>query len=428
MTLTIVHGGRSVTQEPRDFEMTKSTRRYICSIGLATLGVFATLTTIDRKSVAATQDDQTKTIVETAQGVGQFNTLVAAVQAAGLVETLQGPGPFTVFAPTDDAFAKLPEGTIASLLEPENKEELTSILTYHVVAGKVTSEQVVKIDSADSVNGASLKIKVVDGSVMINDAKVVTADILCSNGVIHVIDSVLLPQAQEATTTDKPKTIVETAQDAGQFNSLVAAVAAAGLVDTLQSPGPFTVFAPTDEAFAKLPAGTVESLLKPENKDKLTAILTYHVVAGKVTAEQVVKLNAAETVNGANVVIKVVDGTVMLNNVKVVKTDIICSNGVIHVIDGVLLPPSGEAAAMKIIETAIAQGANMYNSGHHAACATLYNQTINELMSTKVGQPYAAQMQTVLNTAAHQHSAGDKAWTLRRGLDRMYGKLQKAAK
>ncbi len=134
--------------------------------------------------------------------------------------------------------------------------------------------------------------------------------------------------------------IVDTAVAAGQFETLAAALGAAGLVDTLKGDGPFTVFAPTDDAFAKLPAGTVESLLKPENKDQLTAILTYHVVAGKVKAADVVKLDSASTVNGADVSISVKGDAVMINNATVVSADVKASNGVIHVIDTVLLPPS----------------------------------------------------------------------------------------
>ena len=132
--------------------------------------------------------------------------------------------------------------------------------------------------------------------------------------------------------------IVDTAVAAGSFKTLAAALQAAGLVDTLKGEGPFTVFAPTDEAFAKLPAGTVEDLLKPENKAKLVAILTYHVVSGKVLADQVTKMNSAKTVNGESLTISVNDGTVMVDNAKVVKIDILCSNGVIHVIDSVVLP------------------------------------------------------------------------------------------
>ena len=132
-------------------------------------------------------------IVDTAVGAGQFKTLAAALQAAGLVDTLKGPGPFTVFAPTDAAFAKLPAGTVESLLKPENKAKLTAILTYHVVPGAVKAEQVTKLDEAKTVNGAMVKVSTDHGKVMINDANVVNADIPASNGVIHVIDRVILP-------------------------------------------------------------------------------------------------------------------------------------------------------------------------------------------------------------------------------------------
>jgi uncharacterized surface protein with fasciclin (FAS1) repeats len=132
-------------------------------------------------------------IVDTAVAAGQFKTLAKALDAAGLVATLKGSGPFTVFAPTDAAFAKLPAGTLQNLLKPENKAKLTAILTYHVVPGAVTAEQVTKLSEAKTVNGAVLRVSLRDGKVMINDADVVKPDIETSNGVIHVIDAVLLP-------------------------------------------------------------------------------------------------------------------------------------------------------------------------------------------------------------------------------------------
>jgi uncharacterized surface protein with fasciclin (FAS1) repeats len=135
-----------------------------------------------------------KDIVDTAVSAGQFKTLVTAVSEAGLVDTLKGKGPFTVFAPTDDAFAKLPEGTVASLLLPENKAKLVAILTYHVVPGKVLAKDVVKLSQAATVQGSSVDIRVEDGKVYVDDAQVVKTDIHCSNGVIHVIDSVILPE------------------------------------------------------------------------------------------------------------------------------------------------------------------------------------------------------------------------------------------
>ncbi|MEC9372504.1 MAG: fasciclin domain-containing protein [Planctomycetota bacterium] len=268
-------------------------------------------------------------IVDTAVSAGSFNTLVAAVKAAGLVDTLKGDGPFTVFAPTDEAFAKLPSGTIDRLLRPENKALLQSILTYHVVPGKVTADKVTKLSNAETANGQRVDIKVSNGTVMVDNAKVVKTDIMTSNGVIHVIDTVIMPATDD---------IVDTAVSAGSFNTLATALKAAGLIDTLKGDGPFTVFAPTDEAFAKLPAGTVESLLKPENKDQLIAVLTYHVAQGRVYSDEVVKMDSIKTVQGSKATPKVKNGKAYIDGAQIVKTDIETSNGVIHVIDSVILP------------------------------------------------------------------------------------------
>jgi transforming growth factor-beta-induced protein len=273
------------------------------------------------------------TIVDIAVADGRFTTLVAAVQAAGLAETLSGDGPFTVFAPTDDAFKKLSEGTVEGLLK--DVPALKDILLYHVVSGKVMAADVVKLESADTVLGKPVTIKVDMGNVYVNDAQVIITDIEASNGVIHVIDTVLLPPTEDAMME---KDIVDTAIADGRFTTLAAALTAADLVDTLKGEGPFTVFAPTDEAFAKLPAGTVESLLKdiPALKD----ILLYHVVAGEVMADQVVTLTSADTVLGKPISIKVMDGKVYLNETtQVIITDVKASNGVIHVIDAVLQAP-----------------------------------------------------------------------------------------
>ncbi len=286
----------------------------------------------------ATPEPMLKDIVDTAVADGRFTTLVAAVGAAGLVDTLKGEGPFTVFAPTDDAFAALPAGTVDELLKPENKQNLTDILLYHVVSGKVMAADVTALTSAPTVLGKDVAVKIDMGNVYINEAKVIITDIVTSNGIIHVIDAVLLPPSEDAMM--EKKTIVDIAVADGRFNTLVAAVTAAELVETLSGEGPFTVFAPTDDAFAALPAGTVDSLLLPENKQQLTDILLYHVVSGKVMAADVVTLTSAPTVLGKDVTITVKDGKVFLNDtVQVIITDIEASNGVIHVIDAVLLPP-----------------------------------------------------------------------------------------
>jgi uncharacterized surface protein with fasciclin (FAS1) repeats len=148
-------------------------------------------------SIGSLSAAEKKDIVDTAVAAGSFKTLAAALGAAGLVDTLKGEGPFTVFAPTDEAFAKLPAGTVEELLKPENKAKLTDILTYHVVAGNVPSEAAVKLTSATPLNKKTIKLEVKDGVLHLNNAKVTTADVKCSNGVIHIIDTVLLPPADK---------------------------------------------------------------------------------------------------------------------------------------------------------------------------------------------------------------------------------------
>ncbi|XAM01218.1 fasciclin domain-containing protein [Phycisphaeraceae bacterium D3-23] len=267
-------------------------------------------------------------IVDTAVAAGSFETLAALLEAADLVEALQGDGPFTVFAPTDAAFAELPEETVAFLLDPENKHILQQVLLYHVVPGSLDAEDVVEADKLVTLNGQKLDLTT-DGSVMVDDANVTATDIGCTNGVIHVIDKVMVPNTQD---------LIGTAVAAGSFETLAAALDAAGLIEALQGEGPFTVFAPTDEAFAALPEGVVADLLKPENKDQLVAVLTYHVVAGRVYAVDAIAAEHAETLQGSNITIEHRDGHVFINDARVVSADVDATNGVIHVIDKVILP------------------------------------------------------------------------------------------
>lgn len=304
-----------------------SRRLFLSVAAMAAMGVS------DQTGATASAADKSveKDIVTTAVEAGSFKTLAAALKAGGLVETLQSNGPFTVFAPTDEAFAKLPAGTVESLLKPENKGQLVSVLTYHVVADKVPAARVVKLNAAGTVNGQRLNIKVEDGQVRVDQASVVKADIHCSNGIIHVVDQVLLPSSDN---------IPATAQKAGTFKTLLAAAKAAGLVDVLAGDKPMTVFAPTDDAFAKLPAGTVESLLKPENKEKLAAILKFHVVPGRVFSNDVLSKKELQTAQGGMLTAAMKAGAPTINGAGLVATDIDASNGVIHVIDSVMLPPA----------------------------------------------------------------------------------------
>ncbi len=364
---------------------------------LVLLLTFAVLAVSVVPAVAQEQRD----IVDIAVEDGRFTTLVAAVQAAGLVDALKGEGPLTVFAPTDDAFAALPEGTVEALLA--DIPALTDILLYHVVSGQAMAADVAGMTAATTLNGLDVSIKVEDGTVYLNDTvQVILTDIEAANGVIHVIDAVLLPpfsvtnnrannlnfrsgpglnrsiigtfpagaraealarneagdwvQIKNAgeigwvfapLTTPSgdlmslpvaPGTIAEIAAADGRFTTLVAAVQAAGLVDALNGDGPLTVFAPTDDAFAALPEGTVEALLA--DIPTLTDILLYHVVSGQAMAADVAGMSSVTTLQGADISIRVEGGNVYLNDtVQVILTDITASNGVIHVIDAVLLPP-----------------------------------------------------------------------------------------
>lgn len=275
-------------------------------------------------------------IVKTAATAGQFKTLLSLLVAADLDDALKGDGPFVVFAPTDDAFAKLPKGTLADLLKPENKAKLTEILSYHVIPNKAA----LAYDNAHpgrtyefkTLNGASVKIARGDGSFAVNDSTIQAQNVACSNGSVQVIDRVLLPAAA------KRNTIPAVAEKAGQFKTLLAALAAAELAEVIGGDGPFTVFAPTDDAFAKLPKGTVEKLLKPENRSQLVGLLKYHVVTGKLSAKELVKAEGVKTLEGGRVTVGISGGRVTINKTGVIASDVGADNGVIHVIDEVLMP------------------------------------------------------------------------------------------
>lgn len=391
---------------------------------LASLAVIAASATLAAPAIADHHKSHGKDIVDTAVEAGSFKTLAAALGAADLVGALKGDGPFTVFAPTDEAFSKLPKGTVETLLKPENKAKLAAILTYHVVSGKVAAADVVKLTGATTLNGQQVDIAVKDGAVSLDKANVVKTDIQCSNGIIHVIDSVILPASDDLATT---------AVKAGSFGTLVAAAKAAGLVPALTGKDALTVFAPTDEAFAKLPADTVATLLKPENKDKLAAILKYHVVAGRVYSSAALKAGTAKTLQGQSIKIAVKDGAAMVNGAKLVATDIDASNGVIHVIDSVILPPADKQSSAKpvnpkvMIAGAIDQGSTLFNAGHHQECAAIYMTAANQLLSMENHGMCSATQHTLtsaLKSAEHTTCPSTKSWTMRRALDSAFANIQ----
>jgi uncharacterized surface protein with fasciclin (FAS1) repeats len=287
--------------------------------------------------------------VELAQSVDDLSTLVTAVVAADLADTLSSPGPFTVFAPTNEAFGALPAGTLDSLLKPENKAQLADILTFHVLPAQVLSTDLKQYQRVATVEGKHLDVikshKGVFVGADIKSLKQVTgADNLASNGVAHIINGVMLPPAAASLEAEKPN-IVELAQSVDDLSTLVTAVVAADLADTLSSPGPFTVFAPTNEAFGALPAGTLDSLLKPENKAQLADILTFHVLPEQVLSTDLKEYQRVATVEGKHLdVIKSHHGVFVGADFKSLKqvtgADNLASNGVAHIIDGVMLPPA----------------------------------------------------------------------------------------
>ncbi|GAB5560797.1 MAG: hypothetical protein SynsKO_24440 [Synoicihabitans sp.] len=269
-----------------------------------------------------------KTVPQNFIDAGAFTTLVSAVQAAGLLDTLVGPGPYTLFAPTDEAFAKLPAGTVEGLLN--DIPTLSNILLYHVVMGREVMAADVSTNPIVMANGNVASLSVEDGA-KIDNANIVEVDWMGSNGIIHAIDEVILPG-------DAPggQTIVENLVAQGNFTTLVAAVTAADLVDTLNSAGPFTLFAPTDAAFAKLPEGTVEGLLN--DIPTLSDILLYHVISGAKVESSAVTAGSVAMANGDMATLST-EGGVKINEANVTGVDWQSSNGVIHIIDSVILPP-----------------------------------------------------------------------------------------
>ena len=268
-----------------------------------------------------------------ASGTGVHTALVAALSQANLVTTLQGDGPFTVFAPTDDAFTAAGIDLTTFDTDEENAT-LADILLYHVYSGAVNAADVTDGLTVTMVNGDDASFTVTDGTVMVGDATVTTADVIASNGVIHVIDTVLMPPVE---LVDIPSIAVGT----GVHDSLVAALTKADLVSTLQGDGPFTVFAPTDQAFTD--AGIdLDSFTTDEEIATLADILLFHVYSGAVNAADVTDGLTVTMVNGDDASFTVADGTVMVGDATVTIADVMASNGVVHVIDKVLMPPADE--------------------------------------------------------------------------------------
>jgi len=274
-------------------------------------------------------------IVDIASGNEDFSVLVAALQEAELVSALQGEGPFTVFAPTDAAFTKLLEALDITAADLLAHPQLSEVLLYHVVSGKVMSTDLSDGMAAGTLQGENLMVDLSDG-VKINESAVTAADLEATNGVIHVIDTVLVPEAFELAVPEE-KDIVDIALGNEDFSILVAALQEADLVETLQGEGPFTVFAPTNAAFEKLLGALDISAAELLEQPDLAKVLLYHVVSGQVMSTDLSDGLIADTINGNSITFDLSDG-VKVNDSSVLSADLEGSNGVIHVIDTVLVP------------------------------------------------------------------------------------------
>ncbi len=363
-------------------------------------------------------------IVDTAINSGVTDMLVTAVSEAGLVDALRGEGPFTVLAPVDDAFEKNAH-LVGRLLE--NKPALTNVLTYHVISGDLSAAALAGRSQVATLNGQRLKIAFDAEGLKINNARVIASDIRTSNGVIHLIDDVLKPELNR---------IPAVAQNAGSFKTLLAAAKAAGLAEALNGDGPFTVFAPTDKAFAALGDDTIQALLA--NPTQLAEILKYHVVSGRAFAADVVGGAAPATLQGDTIDIGFRDGALRVNESRIVATDVAAANGVIHVIDAVLLPPTASsgssdimamdppAAAMRLLELAVERGAPRYNEGQRGACADLYEVAMTACLvfGADLGDGVADALREGLEAGVGQDDT-DRAWAYRRAMDRAFTLLSR---
>jgi uncharacterized surface protein with fasciclin (FAS1) repeats len=275
-------------------------------------------------------------VAEVSSNFADLSTLATALAAANLTGTLSGKGPFTLFAPSNEAFAKLDKALLAALLDPKNIDKLTEVLTYHVAAGIVKSTDLTNAEQIKTVEGEKVTVSITNGNIDINNAQVIIPDIAATNGVVHIIDAVLIPPGFAPPSY---KNIVELAAATADLSTLVDALKAANLTAVLSTKGPFTVFAPTNEAFAKLDKALLAKLLEPENVATLTDLLTYHVVAAELTSMELKNDRNIKTLEGMMVKVTADGSHIKINDAQVITPNVIATNGIVQVIDAVLIPP-----------------------------------------------------------------------------------------
>lgn len=313
---------------------TNHTMKTLLAISSAVLGAVAFMPF----SLGAAPTAKPTAEVTIAQAIGvqrDLTTFSAYLQSSGLADVLDGTGAFTLFAPSDAAFAHLPKSVVESIAEgsAEGRARLQDLLRFHVVAGAVGAPAVRKLTSVAALNGQRASIGVSGKSTTVAGAKITATETRCANGVIHFLDAVMVPEIRD---------LAATLADTGNHGVFLRAVKAAGLDDVLSGSRPMTFLAPTDEAFAALPEGVLEELLQPENKARLARILKHHVIPGRVFMDQLGKVSMAPTLGGQELLVRVAGEAFSLgvpgSEAKLVGGDVQAANGVIHVVDAVIQP------------------------------------------------------------------------------------------
>lgn len=390
---------------------------------------FDSIRSYDTSTITATKapshsiDSADQTVIDVARAAG-LNTLIDLIDLAEI--ELPNNEKLTVFAPTEEAFSKLPSETVKFLTSPEGKDTLRSILTYHIAPNTTRSSDLLNIRSLPTLNGQSLSVSL-NNSITIAGASIKATDIPFNQGVVHVIDSVLIPESQS---------ILDIAINSDQLSTLVAAVQAAGIEDQLSSEnGPWTVFAPANSAFASLPDGVLDSLLKSSNRAALIDTLGLHLVPGRISSNELLINKKARTFFGHTIDFTLRDGQLAVQDAKIIKADIQASNGVVHIIDSVITKnePKQQSQSqisstqlnsqiMNIYELAVERGVPLFNMGQHRACASIYEVAIESILAlapNALDPNTTDRLMLALSEASTKNNWSDRAWIYRRALDDM---------
>lgn len=360
-----------------------------------------------------------------------LSTLMQLIERSG-IELPEGEQ-VTILAPSEAAFSNLPKETIEFLVSPDGTDTLQTILSNHVVIGVIRSNELLNKRSLKSLAGQSLPIELANG-LSVAGARFESVDVEFDQGVVHVIDTVLVPES---------RSILDLAASNDRLSTLTAAIQAAGIGSQLESEnGPWTVFAPVNSAFSNLPEGALNELLEPENRAKLIDTLGLHIIPGRIASNELLASQSARSYFGNKIEFSIKDGQVMIANAQIVQSDIQASNGVIHLIDAVIAPkksnPIEQAAptparlnheAVRLYELAISRGVPLFNAGQESACATIYEITVESMIALgadNLDRRGIEQLEMGMAEAESEQDTTKRAWIFRRALDRAAQRFSQA--